>query len=311
MYLLCAPTTAAESIHFLIPGGAGGGWDATARGVGMVLRQSGLIESASFENVSGAGGGRAIATLIESAARRQNVMMVNSTPIIVRSLGGAFPFSYRDLTPIARGIGDYQTLVVRPDSDLRNFSDVLERFREDPRLVKIAGGSVRGDLDHLAPALMFKAAGEDARKLIYVPYDAGGRAIAGFLTGEADILSTGFGEALAYHRSGKLRIIVVSSSKRLAVAPDVTTLIEDGVELEFVNWRGFFAAPGIPDNFADRWSQLFVDMQATEEWRELRDRNGWQDQYLERGEFRNFLENQEHELRELMIELGFYRDDDR
>ena len=123
---------AADSLHFLVPGGAGGGWDATARGVGMGLRQSGLIETASFENVSGAGGGRAIGTLIESAARNQDVLMVNSTPIIVRSLGGAFPFSWRDLTPIARVIGDYQTLVVRPDSDLSNFDDILRRFREDP-----------------------------------------------------------------------------------------------------------------------------------------------------------------------------------
>ena len=226
--LIASSSIAAESIHFLVPGGAGGGWDSTARGVGMVLRQAGLIESASFENVSGAGGGRAIGTLIESAARKQNVLMVNSTPIIVRSLGGAFPFSYRDLTPIARVIGDYQTLVVRPESDLQNFGDVLRQFRSDPRRTKIAGGSVRGDLDHLAPALMFKAAGEDPRKLVYVPYDAGGRAIAGFLTGEADILSSGLGEALTYHRSGKLRIIAVTSASRLAAAPDVETLVETG-----------------------------------------------------------------------------------
>ncbi len=82
---------AAESIHFLVPGGAGGGWDATARGVGMVMRRSGIIDTASFENISGAGGGLGIATLIETADRRGNVLMVNSTPIIVRSLSGAFP----------------------------------------------------------------------------------------------------------------------------------------------------------------------------------------------------------------------------
>ena len=74
----------AESIHFLVPGGAGGGWDSTARGVGMVLRQTGLIESASFENISGAGGGLAIARLIETAERRRNVLMVNSTWITWR-----------------------------------------------------------------------------------------------------------------------------------------------------------------------------------------------------------------------------------
>ena len=302
---------AAESIHFLVPGGAGGGWDATARGVGMVMRRSGIIDTASFENISGAGGGLGIATLIETADRRGNVLMVNSTPIIVRSLSGAFPYSYRDLTPIARVIGDYQVLVARPDSGLENFADVLRRFRQDRRLARVAGGSVRGDLDHLAPAMMLRAAGEDPRRMIYVPYDAGGRAIAGFMTGEADLLSTGFSEALPYHRSGKLRIIAVTAPARLEIAPDVPTVAEFGVDFEFVNWRGFFAAPGLPDELADRYAGYLRDMQSTPEWRQLRDRNGWQDQFLGRRAFVEFLGRQEEQIRAQMIELGFFREESR
>ena len=47
-----------DSIHFIIPGGAGGGWDGTARGTGEVLTKSGLVGSASYENMSGGGGGK-------------------------------------------------------------------------------------------------------------------------------------------------------------------------------------------------------------------------------------------------------------
>ena len=46
-----------EEVHFLIPGGAGGGWDGTARGTGEALTASGLVGSASYENMSGGGGG--------------------------------------------------------------------------------------------------------------------------------------------------------------------------------------------------------------------------------------------------------------
>ena len=54
-----------KKIHFLIPGGAGGGWDGTARGTGEALTKAGLIDSATFENMSGGGGGKAIGYLIE------------------------------------------------------------------------------------------------------------------------------------------------------------------------------------------------------------------------------------------------------
>jgi len=308
---LCFAAAAAptENLHFIVPGGAGSGWDTTARGTGMVLRDAALIESASFENISGAGGGRAIGTLIETAERRSNTLMVNSTPIIVRSLTKIFPFSFRDLTPVARVIGDYQVLAVRHEDDIRDFNSVLSRFRDNPRSVKIAGGSVRGDLDHLVPALALKAAGENPRLLAYVPYDGGGKALAGFLTGEGDLLSTGLSEVLAYHRAGRLRIIAVSAPQRIDGLEDVATFVEQGVDFEFVNWRGFFAAPGIPVATADHYSTLLQRMLDTPEWAVLRNRNGWQDFYLARAEFVRFLERQEQEIGGLMVELGFLRRD--
>ena len=87
-----------ESIHFLIPGGAGGGWDGTARGTGEALTRAGIVGSATYENMSGGGGGKAIGYLIENAASNQGTLMVNSTPIVIRSLVGRFPYNFRDLT---------------------------------------------------------------------------------------------------------------------------------------------------------------------------------------------------------------------
>lgn len=79
-----------EKIHFLIPGGAGGGWDMTARGTGDVLQKTNLVENVSYQNLSGGGGGKAIAHLIETAKRQEDTLMINSTPIVVRSLSGVF-----------------------------------------------------------------------------------------------------------------------------------------------------------------------------------------------------------------------------
>lgn len=62
---------ALDEVHFLIPGGAGGGWDTTARGTGEALSKAGLVETISYENMSGGGGGKAIAHLIETASQKK------------------------------------------------------------------------------------------------------------------------------------------------------------------------------------------------------------------------------------------------
>ena len=130
-----------EKIHFLIPGGAGGGWDGTARGVGEALKKSGLVNKTSFENMSGGGGGKAIAYIIETAKKQKNTLMVNSTPIVIRSLQGVFPQSFRDLTLVSSVVADYGVLVVRTDSKYtKHWSDVKTAFEKNPRSVKIAGG---------------------------------------------------------------------------------------------------------------------------------------------------------------------------
>ena len=123
-------------------------------------------------------------------------LMVNSTPIVIRSLVGRFPHNFRDLTMIAGTIGDYAALIVSKDSPYQNFSDVVAKYKEDPNSVSVGGGSVPGGMDHLVAAMAFQAAGEDPTKVKYIPYDAGGKLNAAILSGEVDVGSTGFSEAV-------------------------------------------------------------------------------------------------------------------
>ncbi len=294
-----------KEIHFLIPGGAGGGWDGTARGVGKALRDAGLIEQASYENMSGGGGGKALNHLISTAKRQQGTLLVNSTPIIIRSLTGVFPQSFRDLTPIASVIADYAALVVPKDSKYQTLDQVISDFKKDPRSVKIAGGSVKGGMDHLVPAMIIQAAGGDPLKLVYIPYDAGGKAMAGLLSGDTQVLSTGFGEAIGLAKQGEVRILAVTSPERLSQAPDTPTVKESGYDMTFANWRGFFGAPGLPEAKAQAYRDVLKAMYATPQWEEIRTKRGWQNFYQPGSEFVAFLEQMEKDLGGMMRKLGF------
>lgn len=296
-----------EEVHFLIPGGAGGGWDGTARGVGKALADSGIIKHASFENMSGGGGGKAINHLITTAKRQHGTMMVNSTPIVIRSLTGVFPQSFRDLTLIASVIADYAAFVVPKNSKIKSWNEVVAMFKKDPRSVKVAGGSVQGSMDHLVPAMAMEAAGGDPLALVYVPYDAGGKAMAGLLSGDTQVLSTGFSEAVGLANQGEVRILAVTSEKRLSQAPDVPTLMELGYDVSFANWRGFFGAPGLPEEKAEGYRAMLKKMYDTKEWEQIRSRRGWQNLYKPGQEFHDFLVKQEKVIGDLMRKLGFIK----
>jgi putative tricarboxylic transport membrane protein len=294
-----------DSVHFLIPGGAGGGWDGTARGTGEALTKAGLVGNASYENMSGGGGGKAIGFLIENADSNHGTLMVNSTPIVIRSLTGVFPHNFRDLTLVAGTIGDYAAMVVGKDSPVNSMDDLLAAFDADPRGTAIGGGSVPGGMDHLVAAMVMEAAGKDALNVKYIPYDAGGKAMAALLAGEIAALSTGFSEAVALADAGEVKIIGVTAPERVDAAPDAQTMKEQGIDTEFVNWRGFFAAPGLPDDKLSMYQDALSKMYETEAWEEVRARNGWVNIHNSGDDFQSFLEEQEKVIGDLMKKLGF------
>ena len=294
-----------DSIHFLIPGGAGGGWDGTARGTGEALTNAGLVGTASFENMSGGGGGKAIGYLIENADSNHGTLMVNSTPIVIRSLTGVFPHNFRDLTLVSGTIGDYAALVVNADSPLNSMDDLLAAYDADPSGTAIGGGSVPGGMDHLVAAMVMEAAGKDALNVKYIPYDAGGKAMAALLSGEIKALSTGFSEAVALAQAGEVKILGVTSDARVDAFGDAPTMVEQGIDTTFVNWRGFFGAPGLPADKLAAYQDAIAKMYDTPEWEAVRARNGWVNIHNPGDDFKAFLEDQEQVIGDLMRKLGF------
>ena len=298
---------AMEKIHFVIGGGAGGGWDGTARGTGEALTKSGMLKSASFENMSGGGGGKALAFMINTQPK--NTILVQSTPLVLRSITrhegyvtGSGVLSYKDVTPIAGVIGDYGAIAVAKDSPYKNFKDVVDAYKKNPSSIKMAGGSVRGSMDHLIGALAFQAAGANPNDVAYIPYDAGGKALAGLLSGETQIISTGLGELMGAR--DQVRIIGITAPSRIADAPNAPTLKEQGYDVQFVNWRGFFGPPNMSNKDKKALSTMLGKVMETPEWEAVRKRNAWVNIYNSDKDFVKFLDAQTVEMTALMKKLG-------
>jgi putative tricarboxylic transport membrane protein len=242
----------------------------------------------------------------------KNTIMVQSTPIVLRSIlrhegyissdAASGVLSYKDVTPIAGIIGDFGAIAVAADSPFQTFADVVAAYNADPKSVKMAGGSTRGSMDHLIGALAFQSAGANPNDVVYIPYDGGGQALAGLLSGEGQILSTGLSEALG--AGDQVRILGITANERSADAPDVPTLKEQGYDAYFVNWRGFFGPPGMDAGARDEIANMLGDMQSTPEWEAVRKRNAYVNIYNPGDDFISFLETQTIEMTDLMKQLG-------
>lgn len=302
-----APRLAVERLHVVIPAAPGGGLDGVARDVGRTLVELDLAAHVSFENVSGGGGGRAMAYFLENAARFDAPLLVNSTPLLVRSLQGLFPYSFRDLTPVAALVADPSVFVVRADDAIDAWPTLLAKLRQDPRSITFGGGSVRGSLDHIVLALALKAAGIDPLQVRYLPYDGGGKAMLALLGGEVDALSTGLGETVAFLDAGRARALAVTAEDRVAAVADTPTLREIGIDVAFANWRGLFGPPGMTPQDVQRQGEALRTMCASEEWQRVLRQRGWQALDADAAAFSAFLEQQETQLATTLRDLGFAR----
>lgn len=129
--------------------------------------------------------------------------------------------------------------------------------------------------------------------------DAGGH------SGSIKALSTGFSEAVALAEAGEVKIIGVTSDERVDAYADAATMKEQGIDTTFVNWRGFFAAPGLPEDKLAMYQSALTKMYDTPEWEAVRARNGWVNIHNSGDDFKSFLEGQEQVIGDLMKKLGF------
>jgi len=102
----------------------------------------------------------------------------------------------------------------------------------------------------------------------------------------------------------QVRIIGITAPERVSDAPDAPTLKEQGYDVQFVNWRGFFGPPGMSSSMKNEIAKMLGDVQKTPEWEVVRARNAWVNIYNPGDKFVSFLEQQTKEMTALMKKLG-------
>ena len=291
-----------RGLRILVPNTPGGGYDITARTAAKAVEEADLARTVEVFNLPGAGGTVGLGRLVNEAGNDKLVMSMG-LGVVGSVHTNHSPSSLQDTTPIARLIEEPDIVVVSKDSSYQDIDQLIDAWKADPGAVPVGGGSSPGGPDHLAPMLFAKAIGLAPKDVRYVSYDGGGELLASVLGGKIAFGVSGVGEYRDQIESGDLRVLAVTSAERVE-GLDAPTLQESDVDVDFTNWRGIVAPPGISQNDTDRLVRLFTDLQDTPQWKEAVERNGWTPAFQAGAEFGDFLAQENDRVAGVLSELG-------
>ena len=279
-----------KPIKLMVPFTPGGGTDILARMLAPKLTEK-LGVSVLVENMPGAAG----AIAAQHTARAEpdgSTLMVGSTSEIGinPSLYPKLPYNVaRDFAPVTPLASTPMVLVVHPSSSIKSAKDLVTMALANPGKVNFASAGI-GSGAHLAAELFLY---ETQTKMAHIPYKGVGAAIADIIGSQRDlVLFTTLPSATPLARSGKLRVVAVSTKERVSVMPEVPTFIESGVSgyvMEY--WYGLIAPAAVSPDFRKRIHAMASDILRQPDMVANLSKQGLQPTYRSPEEFAAFIKN--------------------
>ena len=289
-------------LRFMVPNTPGSGYDTTARAAAQVMDDIGATENIEVFNLAGASGTTGLARTVSEKGNGKLLMMMG-LGVVGAQYTNQSTAKLDQTTPIAKLIEESGAIVVGKDSPYKTITELVDAWKADPKSLAVGGGSAPGGPDHLLPMQLAQAVGIDPKEVNFVSYDGGGDLLPAVLGNKVAFGASGYGEFLDQVEAGEIRVLATSGAERVKVL-DAPTLKESGIDLEFTNWRGVVAPPGISEADKAVWIDAFTRMHASEAWKAELEKRGWVDAFATGEEFGTFLKEQDTEVAELLNTLG-------
>jgi tripartite-type tricarboxylate transporter receptor subunit TctC len=236
-----------KPIRLVVPLAPGGGNDTLARYVGKYLTES-LGQSVVIENRTG-GGGLTGGEYVARSAPDGYTLIVGGSGLIVVTLTHKQLNFQRDFTPIAM-IGEYAALLVsHPSLPVTSVRELIKFAKSRPGQLNFASAG-NGSAGHLSMEMFRSAANID---VVHIPYKGAGPAATELMAGQVSLLFSNPLGSMPHVKSGRLRALAISSSRRIAAMPGVPTVAESGLPgFEATFFLGLLGPLGLPRDIVTR-----------------------------------------------------------
>ena len=248
--LLVAIATTAQAqypqrpVQLIVPWGAGGGTDATARIIAVLLEKE-LKQPFNVVNRTGGSGVVGHDAIANAQADGYTIGLI-TVEITMMHHVGLTQLKHTDYTPIGLVNADPAAINVRSDSPYKSVKDLLAAIKANPGKMK-ASGTGQGGIWHLAIAGLLKDQGIDPNALPWVPSNGAAPGMQDMVAGGVDVVPCSIPEARPMIDAGKARALAIMDVNPPALYPNVPTLQKElGTKWAIAAWRVIAAPKGIP-----------------------------------------------------------------
>jgi tripartite-type tricarboxylate transporter receptor subunit TctC len=251
--LACAAAGAqsypSKPVRLIVPYSTGSATDALARLIAQRLSDT-MGQQVLVDNQPGANGIPATAAVAKAAPDGYTLIMLAANHVVNASLYSKLPYdTLKDFRPIVRIAFAPFILTVHPSLPVKDLKGFLAFAKAHPGELNYASPS-NGSPAHLATELMKTMAGIN---LVHIPYKGAAQAQSDVIGGQIPVMIIVASAALPQVQAGRLRSLGVTTSQRLAQAPDIPTLDEAGLKgFELISWIGLAGPAALPNDLANR-----------------------------------------------------------
>lgn len=278
-----------KPIDFVIMAGKGGGADKMARLMQSIVEKEGLAARPLVPmNKSGGSGAEALVHM-KGASDPDHTIMVTlnsffTTPLRQPGLG----VDIMEFAPVGRMAEDTFLLWVHKDTGVTDFDGFLA-MAKDKGNAWVMGGTGKNSEDNIITDFLNANYGLDIK---YIPYKGGGE-VAKQVAGKQITSSVNNpSEALGFYESGDLIPLVAFTDERLPMFPDTPTLKEVGGDFSYFMQRAVVGAPGMSDEAAAYYTDLFTKVYASAEWQEYKTKKSLMGDFMAGGDLKAYWDTQ-------------------
>jgi putative tricarboxylic transport membrane protein len=292
------------------PANPGGGFDLTCRLLSESFRDLGLFKRPmQVTYLPGGIGAVAYNTMVTRRADDANVVIAASTGSALNlALGKFASFDESAVRWIGAVATDFGVIVVKKDAPWQTLDELMKAVKANPQGIVFGAGGTVGSQDWMKAALLARAAGVDPRQMRYVAFEGGGPAIAALLGGHIQVFPGDAAELASQLDAGTMRVLGVLANERLTEPfADVPTAREQGYDVTWEIWRGYYAPPGVSDADYQYWVDTLSKVTTTPEFERERKAKGLFKFMRFGNDFDRYVKAQVAEFRSVSRDLGLIR----